>query len=106
MELKIETIEGHCIKDWSMEKLREKRVFTMKPGEWPVGRSVLQHTCVLAIPQISRNYLHLSISESDLHLLGIATDEWLKLWSSPSRPDEHTYKCKRYRNQKHINGVP
>ena len=75
-------------------------------GEWPAGRSVFQHTWVLAIPRISRNYLHLSISESDLHLLGAATDEWLRLWSSPSRPDEHTYKGKRHSKQKHINGVP
>ena len=74
-------------------------------GEWPMGRSVLQNTCVLAIPQTSRNYLHLSISESDLYLLGTATDESLRLWSSPSRPDKHTYKCKRYRMQKHVMGV-
>ena len=60
---------------------------------------------MFAIPRISRNYLHLSIPESDLHLLGAATDEWLRLWSSPSRPDEHTYKYKRHSKQKHINGV-
>ena len=73
--------------------------------EW-VAVAFSQHIWGLVIPQTSRNYLHLLISESDLHLLGIATDEWLRLWSSPSRPDEHTYKCKRYRKQKHINEVP
>ena len=73
--------------------------------EW-VSVAFSQHIWGLAIPQTSRNYLHLSISESDFHLLGIATDEWLKLWSSPSRPGKYTYKCKRYRKQKHINGVP
>ena len=80
-------------------------IFQARVLEW-VAIAFSQHIWGLAVPQTSRNYLHLSISESDLHLLGIATDEWLKLWSSPSRPDEHTYKCKRYRNQKHINGVP
>ena len=58
-----------------------------------------------AIPQTSRNHLHLSVSESDLHLLGTATDELLRLWFSPSRPDEYTYKCKRHSMQMHINGV-
>ena len=32
MELKIETI-GHCIKDWSIEKLREKRVSKLSTEE-------------------------------------------------------------------------
>ena len=30
-------------------------------------------------PQTSRNYLHLSVSESELHLLGIASDASLEL---------------------------
>ena len=80
-------------------------IFQARVLEW-VAIAFSQHIWGLAVPQTSRNYLHLSISESDLHLLGIATDEWLKLWSSPSRPGEYTYKCKRYRKQKHINGVP
>ena len=33
MELKIETVQGHCIKDWSIEKLREKRVSKLNTEE-------------------------------------------------------------------------
>ena len=73
-------------------------------ADWPAGQPNLQHTTVLAIPETSRNYLHLLISESDLQLSGTATDESLRFWSSRARLDKYTYRWKRDRMQTHISG--
>ena len=44
------------------------------------------------------------MSQSHLQLLGTATDESLRFWSSHARLDKYTYKWKRDRMQKHISG--
>ena len=58
----------------NLSAIQDTRVQSLCPED-PPGGGPSFNIRGLAIPHTSRNYLHFSVPESDLYLVGIETDE-------------------------------